>query len=98
MTSAETNPGETQHGMKRTLGGSFARACIKGLGPPLQHRCLPDWLDDRYAVPGNFRAGYCAICPDHDGGFLACVPVSHQIAKSVKTLGFHIINWCQSKN
>ena len=30
MTSTETNPGETQHGIKRTLGGSFTLAVTVG--------------------------------------------------------------------
>ncbi len=30
MTSTDTNPGESQHGMKKTLGGSFALAVTIG--------------------------------------------------------------------
>ena len=30
MTNTETNPGETQHGLKRTLSGSFALAVVVG--------------------------------------------------------------------
>ena len=30
MTNTETNPGETQHGLKRTLGGRFALAVVVG--------------------------------------------------------------------